>query len=87
MILMDSEARDSALWETTLIASSIISSRPTLFSPQTVDRNSLSMPMFQNSQYTDAHGSTFNDVSRDQINRDQVNNIGQIVYNNNAGAM
>ena len=36
------------------------------------------MPMFQNSQDTDAHGSTFNDVGRDQIN---------IVNTNNAGAM
>jgi hypothetical protein len=33
--------------------------------------------MFQNSQYTDAHGSTFNDVGRDQI----------VVNINNAGAM
>ena len=82
-----SEARDSVLlWETILIASSIISSHLTLFSPQTLDRNSSSMPMFQNSQYTDAHESTFNDVGRDQINRDQVN-IGQIVHYNNAGAM
>ena len=44
------------------------------------------MPMFQNSQYTDAHESTFNDVGRDQINRDQVN-IGQIVHYNNAGEL
>ena len=45
------------------------------------------MPMFQNFQYTDAHGSTFNDVGRDQINRDQVNNIGQIVHYNSAGEL
>ena len=36
------------------------------------------MPMFQNAQYTDAHGGTFNGVGRDQIN---------ITYTNNAGAM
>src|SRR6202167_3545016 len=40
--------------------------------------DSSSMPMFQNSQYTDAHGSNFYDVGRDQIN---------VVYINNAGAM
>jgi len=40
--------------------------------------DSSSMPMFQNSQYTDAHGSTFYDVGRDQIN---------IMNTNNAGAM
>ena len=36
------------------------------------------MPIFQNAQYTDAHGATFNDVGRDQIN---------ITYTNNAGEM
>jgi hypothetical protein len=51
-----------------------------------LDPNSSSMPMFQNSQHTDAHGSTFNDVGRDQINADQVN-IGQIIHPNSVGAL
>ena len=42
--------------------------------------------MFQNAQHTDAQGSTFNDVGRDQINVDRVA-IGQIVNYNSAGAM
>src|ERR1700685_4108638 len=51
-----------------------------------LDPNSSSMPMFQNSQHTDAHGSTFNDVGRDQINADQVN-IGPIIHPNSAGVL
>lgn len=40
--------------------------------------------MFENSQYTDAHGSTFTDVSRDQVNGDQVDDV---TYTNNTGEM
>ena len=56
------------------------------FSLRNTGPNSSTMPMFQNSQHTDAHGSTFNDVGRDQINVDRVA-IGQIVHHNSAGAI
>ena len=40
------------------------------------------MPLFENSQNTDARGSTFNDVGRDLIHH-QVN-IGQVITNTGA---
>ena len=33
-----------------------------------LDTSSLSMSMFQNTEYMDARGATFNNVGRDQIN-------------------
>jgi len=40
--------------------------------------------MFQDSHNTDAHGSTFNDIGRDQVN---TVNVGQIINTNNNGTM
>jgi len=39
------------------------------------------MPLFENSQNTDARGGTFNDVGRDQIHGDQVYHINQVITN------
>ena len=40
------------------------------------------MSTFQNTEYTDARGATFNNVGRDQVNADQV-----IINPNSLGAM
>ena len=47
-----------------------------------LDTSSSSMSTFQNTEYVDARGATFNNVGRDQINADQV-----IINPNSVGAM
>ena len=47
-----------------------------------LDTSSLSMSTFQNTEYMDARGATFNNVGRDQITADQV-----IINPNSVGAM